>query len=150
MPAKCRQILLISPIRLNCRGKNVLSIPKPKITQPKPNPVQLTHPTQTQWLEALTLLLQTPLGFAGKSRIASSPSPPKTPLFSRHATPGPNSETAALRSENRRSASRSPEKEERCYPTRGSAEENGKVAAGEITPEMTAIEEEGWFSRSFI
>ncbi|XP_031103458.1 uncharacterized protein LOC116007032 [Ipomoea triloba] len=39
-----------------------------------------------------------------------------------------NSETAALRSENRRSASRSPEKEERCYPTRGSAEENGKVA----------------------
>jgi len=40
-----------------------------------------------------------------------------------------NSETAALRSENRRSASRSPEKEERCYPTRGSAEENGKVAA---------------------
>nr|GMC73825.1 protein STRICTOSIDINE SYNTHASE-LIKE 11-like [Ipomoea batatas] len=41
-----------------------------------------------------------------------------------------NSKTTALRSENRRSASRLPEKEERCYPTRGSAEENGKVAAG--------------------
>nr|GMD14213.1 hypothetical protein Iba_chr07bCG4250 [Ipomoea batatas] len=55
----------------------------------------------------MTLLLQTPLGFAGKSRLASSPSQPKTPLFSRHASPHQvrdrNSETAALRSENRRS-----------------------------------------------